>query len=91
MSEPADIPATTVWRNGPRVVELRADEDMFGGWLLRTDWKAPFVGSYSRGQGAVTLRCANRDVAATTFRQYAAARQGAGYSIVSTERPERAD
>ena len=79
------IPATTVWRNGHRVVELRADEDMFGGWVLRTDWKTPIEGPYSRGQGALTLRCPNREVAAGTFRQYAAAREGAGYIIVQTE------
>ena len=63
---------------------MHAEEDLFGGWTLQTEWIAR-IATYSRGCGLVTLRCATAGQAATEYRRYDNARRNAGFVAVDLD------
>ena len=66
------------------MVAMHAEEDLFGGWTLQTEWIARST-TYSRGSGHVTLRCATARQAASEYRRYDKARRNAGFVAVGLE------
>ena len=66
------------------MVAMHAEEDLFGGWTLQTEWIARST-TYSRRSGHVTLRCATARQAASEYRRYDKARRNAGFVAVGLD------
>jgi len=80
-----ELPRLTVWRCEEACVAMRTSVDLFGRWILTTEWRRLPRLRYSRGKGTVRLVCVTQQQANIEYTRYCAARARAGYLVVEIE------